>query len=247
MPGVGIGLSSDYGLGVPYIKQLLATGPVGLWIGNEASGTDILDYSGNGHDGVANGDVSGWTPRAEIFGYSLPYYNNTEEVDLMPVGETFSASFDPDTLSMMCMLLIDHDLFGGSRYGMGMGADADNYVHLGYNDTSGIVVGRYRAGAVTKSLNHSTATAQWLRCLITVDTGADEFKFYVGAQQVDITESGLGVWAGSLASAYLGAAWNGLAGWVGNVGLGAYWNKVLSDGERAAVLSVGGDLYDPSA
>ena len=119
-------------------------------------------------------------------------------------------------------------------------ADASNRIVIQKAGTAGgqmDVV--YTAGGTAKSVSISNiVSAGWLSVGATVSKTADQFKVYRNGLRTGSVQTGLGTWAGSLASTLVvaGAAdTSGTNPWDGYVAYVAVWDTPLSDAEMLAL------------
>lgn len=126
---------------------------------------------------------------------------------------------------------------GQSRYLFRAGVDANNDVRLLKNAGGGLRC-TYRAGGTSKYVDIVTSTVDWFNLTLTWDTVAGEVKIYFNGVQQGTTQTGLGVWAGALAEAFIGAYNAGAGYWDGAIAHVAVWDSVLSATEIAALASI---------
>lgn len=247
--GMGMGMGLLLRRRGSYTSKVLGTNPVQMLVLDETSGTTAADSSGNGHNGEYSEDVSNWTPRESILGVSLPRNDGTRYVDLLPAGGSFSSSFDGAECSVLFVFRRTDTWSDDSLYAVRFFVDASNVLQI-IALATGVIRCNREGGGTSDSIDHDTGTGtdEWVRALVTVSETNDRLRFFIGAQQVGNTKSGLGAWAGSLAQAVIHAQTSaGINALIGLGGLYAYWDRELSDADRATVLSSGGGLYDPTA
>lgn len=84
-----------------------------------------------------------------------------------------------------------------------LAVDANNTVRIRWNAGTGSVTFDYIAGGTTSTVtaaNAMTAGGGFRAFAITWDKAADEVKAYVSGAQSGTTQTGLGIWAGSLSA-----------------------------------------------
>ena len=127
------------------------------------------------------------------------------------------------------------------RYFIRLGADANNHINIRRTATNNTLGFQYVAGGTSDVVTDSSlaASTDWFLVALTWDSVADELKAYINGAQVGSTQTGLGAWAGSLASnlCVLGAI--STAGANGHKGLlqhAPVWaDRVLSAAEILAI------------
>ena len=79
--------------------------------------------------------------------------------------------------------------------------DADNNIEIFWNDPVDTLDIKYKAGGTTSQVQSNALSDldnKWHHVALTWDTSADEVKAYVDGSQNGSTQTGLGVWAGSI-------------------------------------------------
>lgn len=129
---------------------------------------------------------------------------------------------------------------GVTRSIVEIGVDANNRILLYKNNSSNIVSVLYVAGGTSQNpVKTSFNTTGWFSLIATWDKAADQVKAYVNGVQSDTTKTGLGVWAGSLASTWSAIADVSSAGsannFTGNISQVAAWKVALTAAEVAGI------------
>lgn len=117
------------------------------------------------------------------------------------------------------------------RYMIRLRVDGSNVLQLYKNSNNDELVASYSGGATTDLVTHSTSTTGWFHFVMTWDREADELKVYFDGEQTGSTQTGLGNFSGSLASATttIGAASTTPTNvWDGNLAHAAIWDDVLT-------------------
>lgn len=131
---------------------------------------------------------------------------------------------------------------GTTRRMLCLQVDGNNRVRFDRVTTNNRIDLAYSAGAVTKTVSITgLSTTDWLCLALTWSKSADQMKAYMNGVQQGATQTGLGVWAGVLASTatVLGAANTTPANvWSGTLAHAALWARALSDAEVAELVRV---------
>lgn len=230
---------------VSYFDKVLGTSPLVCLPLSETSGTDAFDATPNGHDAEYSADVSGWTPRDDVLGLSFPDNGGNKHVDLFPAGESLSTALDMAEISVLFIIKLVNN--AGSRRLFEIYTDAQNYLRVVINYTTVLLSCDYEAGNVIRDCDHNSIAyvGQWLRFLTVISASGDSMKTYLGSQQIDAEQTGLGTWVGTPTGARVFATHAGLNICSGPGGLFTIWDRALSDADITTVLSDGGDLYSP--
>jgi len=231
---------------VPMAARIQATQPANLiayWKLGETSGTTADDSSATAADGVYSGTYTLGQPGIGDGSLSTSFTPTTGRVSLAANIATLDTPFDP----LAGTLLAWGQVSGAgvwtdatSRFMVELGVDANNRVYL-YKDNAGnnIVTGVYTAGGTAKQVSLTGfSPLTFFSLAITWDKTADAVKFYVNGVQQGATQTGLGVWVGSLSGSFsaLGAfASTGGAPWSGNLAQIAAWKVALTATEVASI------------
>jgi hypothetical protein len=129
---------------------------------------------------------------------------------------------------------------GTQRYAANFFVDNDNGFLFRKTTTNNQFEVIYEAATTVKTVQTTISAAEiWHHVALTVSATADEMKVYIDGVQVGATQTGLGVWAGTLLSTAttLGAANTSTnVPWLGWLGHWAIFSRALSD---ADVLAIG--------
>lgn len=222
-----------------YTQKVKALSPIAYWPQAEASGTTIVDESGNGRngtytavtlaqpgigDGRTTASFNGSTSWGNIFSTSLQSAFNNQEGSAGGWLKVSGPGVWTDAVARRMMLLQ---------------VDGNNRVILTRSATNNVINASYIAGGTTKNVNVTTnAELTWLHLFITWSKSADQVKVYYNGAQSGATQTGLGVWAGSLLSTatLLGAGSNApTAVWSGLLGDWGIWATPLSAAQVASL------------
>jgi hypothetical protein len=228
-----------------YHERALATQPARLiayWRLNESAGTVVEDSSDANHDGTATGVT--WGQGGIGDGYPAAGFDGVNDV-INVYSAGLAGAFDGSAGTLMAWFKVGVGAWtdGASRILVEFEADADNYVRLSkLNTPTNTLRWRYRAGGTTKSVDKSgVSDSGWLCVALTWDKSANQMNAYFNGAQEGATQTGLGTWAGSLAStaSVIGAISTAAANpWHGDVAHVAIWDVALSASEIAALGAV---------
>lgn len=227
-----------------YAKKVLRTRPASLvayWPLTDAVGAATIYDLKNGFAGTVGADMAfgypGPSPAAKT-AVNRSAANTTGGIALYSTG--LRDAFNNQEMTLACWAQVSGAGIWADATNRGIfnfRADASNQVALLRTSTLNVVRGSYTAGGTASSANFTTsAPTDWLHLALTVSKAADEVKFYVNGSQAGATLTGLGVWAGALAT---GVCWiggySGLGYWSGSIGHAALWSAALTASEVAAL------------
>lgn len=176
-------------------------------------------------DGRTAARFNGTSSKINAYSGSLHDLMNFGEVTIIALGKVSGSGVWTD---------------GELRKVVFFGADSsDNYIFIGKGSSDNSLVWRYEAGATIKQIAVETFTdTDWMSLAITVGVAADELIAYKDGAQIGSTQTGLGTFAGSLAStvALVGALnTTPVQVWDGDIAHVAIWRKVLTPAQIAAI------------
>jgi hypothetical protein len=186
-----------------YIAKVKSYSPIAYWPMNEITGSDAFDHPGNGR----NGAYTGVTLNQVGIGDDEPCplfdgTNDYNEVYSISLRDAFDGA--EGTLHCWAKVSAAGVWTGGSwRAIIWFQADVDNYVLVDKTNTTNQLRFAYNAAAtydavLDTSLNGSI---NWFSAGITWSASSDEVKAYINGSQAGSTRTGLGTWAGNIASA----------------------------------------------
>lgn len=212
---------------------------VGFWPLWETSGTVAESIAGPAGDGANNGATV-----AGAFFRGVPIYSFDGVNDRVNIySAALAANFNPlaGTLVALVQPTLPALTDGAIRMAAFLGVDGSNAINIWRIATNNIVQVRHRAGAVSKTVSvpYSVSEPRFIGMTweYFVDPPSSEMKAYADGVQVGTTQTGLGVWAGALATTLCNiGATNSTSGsepWLGNDGLVGLWNKALTPAQMA--------------
>lgn len=191
------------------VNGVASSNLLAYWTQADLAGTVAADSSMNsrtgvytgvtlGQTGIGDGRTSasydGSTSFCNVFSTSLQSAFNSQEGTLCAWFKMSGAGVWTD---------------GQFRELFRLRVDANNAALLEKTSTNNQIRGLYAAGGVTKSVVDTSlaGTTNWFHFAATWSKSADQLKVYVNGSQVGTTQTGLGVWSGSLSatSTILGA------------------------------------------
>jgi len=211
---------------VPYASRVAALGWVALWSLGDASGPTAADASGNGRTGTYSNVTLGAS------GPAVPTTAATFVPASSSLVNVYSASlagaFNGAEGTAACWFRV-------SAAGVWTDATIRRFLTLQVDGSNRVLLQRtagdnqyqasYVAGGTTKSVTVTGAgSTGWLHLAITWNKAADRVRVYANGAQSGATQTGLGTWAGSLASNVCaigssgttpGSLWSGDLAWVG--------------------------------
>jgi lysophospholipase L1-like esterase len=227
---------------LPYSSKVLATqrsGLIAYWPLDDSGGTVARDVSGHGRHGVYTGVTLGQS----VPPFVAPLFD-TDYVNVY--SASFRDAFTPLKFSLVLALKIGSVGWNNLAVGRPLyfAVNSSNRVVIQKPNTAGGTIDViYTAGGTGKSVSLAPVImAGWIVIGLTVDKAADQMKVYRNGVQYGSTVTGLGVWAGTLASTttVIGASDTAsLNPWAGHLAHVAVWaDTVLAASEMAAIAAM---------
>jgi hypothetical protein len=218
------------GGGKPYWRNILRTGPIAYWPLWEPSGAVVNDVSGNGFNGSYTNVNLGNAGIGD--GKTAPYFTGSGSVaDVFSAG--LAAAFPTAAGTLMTWSKVENIgvyTDGVNRYMFFANTDDNSSGLMQRRETTNNRLGhRYRSGGTNNlGLVDGVTDTDWVQWWLTWSKAANQVKIYKSNAQVGATLTGLGVWAGTLSVATIGAgnaggSWS-WRGWLAHVAL---WDRVL--------------------
>lgn len=222
--------------GRSYTQKIQALGPIAYYPQAEPSGTTIVDESGNGRNGTYVGVTLGQPGIGD--GRTAAGYDGATSY-----GNIYSASLAGAWNGAEGTIVAWQRSSGGSsRCILRLQADASNLVQLFSTGTANEVQFRYTAGGTVKQiLDSSNVFGSLFSIALTWSKSNDQMRAYAKGVQVGATQTGLGTWAGALATTLccIGAAsTTPTLSWLGSQAHTAIFNRALSAAEIASLAVV---------
>jgi hypothetical protein len=215
--------------GVDYAAKVLATAPIAYWKLNDLSGIQATDYSGNGRHGT----YTGVTLAGDTFlnGDPAPSFDGVND-NVGIYSTSLASAFNGNSVSIIFWFKTANWMDGNSRYVLSLGQDANNRYR--FNKEASTFAHYFYLNAISGGVSKAVLPIVgdgWLMGAATRGEIADEVKFYLDGAQSGSTQSGLGVYSGSLTNTYtvIGAALaSGGSYWHGSIAHVAIWDTPLS-------------------
>jgi hypothetical protein len=214
-----------------YQNRVLALRPLAYWPMNEVSGTTVNDISGNGYDGTYTGVTLGQAGIGDGKSGTL-ITSNSNEVghDANVFGAGLAAAFTGANFTVSLWMRAYAADFWTNNINYWMGyfyVDSNNSIQLYKLSTNLIRIGWWKGGTVSAATFDAMTPTDWIH--ITATGTGNSLKAYLnGVLKKSNTNSG--TWAGSIATAQLGAAATS-RGFYGYLAHAALWTRALSAGE----------------
>lgn len=240
------------------VKHILISGPrtyrnkvlgtqggniVAYWPLSDAVGTSTISDIKNSLPGTVGADMTFGAAGPSAQSRSAVTRSGTNAAGGIAIYSTgLRDAYNDQELSMACWAKVSAAGIWSDATNRGifnLRADASNQVAILRTSSLNVVRGSYTAGGTASSANFtSSAPTGWIHLALTVSKAADEVKFYVNGSQAGATLTGLGIWAGDLATAvcWIGG-YSSLGYWSGDLGHAAIWSIALTASEVAALAS----------
>lgn len=222
---------------IPYyqkVRSVRTANLIGYWRGTEASGTAIVDVSGQGNNGTYTGVALGNPGIGD--GLSCPRFDGVGDYGTL-FSAGLAAGFNGQEGTLTCWVRNENFNVTGVQRVCTFAADANNIVRIYKNSTAKTIAFQHYvnpASVFIQQINYNPAG--WAHLALTWSRSANQVKAFIDGAQIGTTQAGIGLWAGALATAYWGAdtntptlCWNG---WLCHLAL---WNAVLTPTEIAKV------------
>lgn len=223
------------------VKNTATANLIAYWPLWEASGTTASDYSGNSRTGTYSNVTLGATGIGDgntAASFSSSYVN--------VYGAGLVGAFSGAEGTVMAWLNVANVGVwsdGITREFVTLMADSSNRVLCYRNGgANGSLAAFLNAGGTLKSGGVTgLSTTSWFHMALTYSKSGDALKFYYNGTQQGATATGLGIWAGSLASntTVVGALSTAASNpWSGSIAHVAVWNTPLLAAQIAALATV---------
>lgn len=196
--------------------------PIAYWPLSGQVGTSVaLDVTGNGRHGAYTAVALGQAGKGD--GGSAALLNgSTSYIDVFSTGLQSAFNGAEGSFAIWLRLPLASNWTDGSGMrAMTFVIDANNLFYIRKDTTNNQLASAYSAGGTAVSVVSTAVGGRtaWFHAAITWSKSADQFRFFLNGVQVGTTQTGLGTFAGSLATntTLLGALsktptvpWNGL-------------------------------------
>jgi hypothetical protein len=179
------------------VKNLFGTNLIGYWPMGETSGTDVVDLSGNGHNGTYA--LAGVTlaNTAMPKGGAAPLLDGTGYINLYSAG--LAALFNGQEITLAGWAKASAGAWGDANFKelVRLLVNGSHYIILRKGAEPGKVEFIYTAGGTTKSYAHAFSGADWFSWGLTASLSGDVARCFIDGVQVGGDLNGLGAWAGA--------------------------------------------------
>jgi hypothetical protein len=220
---------------------------IGYWVLDESLGKTVEDASGHDRDGTASG-VS-WGQDGIGDGPTCGQFDGLNDT-INLYNTSLRDAFDGSQGTLLAWVKVaDAGVWtdGVVHPIARLAADANNQVMLSKKSTNNTLEFTYQAEGTAKTVQKSAVSAAgWLCLVITWDKTADQVKAYYNGSHEGATQTGLGTWAGMLASetTVIGADTILVGGgssallWQGLIAHVALWKKALTAEQIGALAKL---------
>lgn len=227
--------------GVSYLETVLALNPIVYWPMNETSGTVADNAEGTA---ARDGSYTGVTLNSiasPITADNAPLWDGIND-HLNIYSTSLNTAFNGQefTIGIWCKSVAGAWADAANHRALFMRVDGNNFLSISIN-TSGNMEYSYRAGGSAKAITSAamSGSTDWFHAAISASLAGDTFKAYENGAQVGTTQTGLGTWAGSLASTLCVIGANNTSAlnpWSGYLSHSPIFASALADGD---VLTLG--------
>lgn len=185
------------------IKSMFGSALVAYWPLNDISGTVATDTSGNARHGAYVGTPTLANVAAPGRINTLTFDASNDKVNVYSAA--LASAFNGAEGSVMCWVKIGAAEWADAtqRNVLYFSADATNRVDFYKTTVANQITASYRAGGVTKFLTiNNISYTDWFSFQITWSKANDRVYIYLNGTQINTALTGLGTFAGALASTF---------------------------------------------
>lgn len=238
MIGTGRALLGPWAEYLEKVKGVEPSSLIGLWLQNEQSGSVSYDRSGQGNDGAYTGVTLGQAGVPGM-GYTSPFFDGTNDYNDI-YSAALNADFDGQEGTFVQWINVNDWEDGDNRGSLRFYVSASNEAKFQRSSTNNRLTYTYTAGGTSNAINaNAKSDTGFVPCAMTWSKTGDKVISYYDGTQNGSTMTGLGTWAGNLATTLtvIGAGSTGPAiPWHGYIGPTALWKTPLT-ADQIAYLS----------
>jgi len=212
-----------------YCKKVLSYAPIAYWPQWEPSGNVAHCLVNPAQNGTYTGVTLGQPGIGD--GRTCPFYDGaTDYTDVETAALKATANGTEGSILVWPRVFDAADWTDGNhRAILALQVSASHNVYIRKTTTNNELQWRYEANDVVNSVSQAGYTTTGPMCLgLTWDKIADEMRAFFGGLQVGATQNGLGLWAGELNDAVIGAINNTPTWlWHGYLAHAALWDHAL--------------------
>lgn len=184
------------------IRSISPSNQIAFYKGNEASGTAIVDSSGEANNGVYTG-VDLQNADGPV-GWKVPYWDGANDV-----GNIYSAAFNTDfsgakgALAGWFKVSAAGDWTDATIRYLFILYTGTNLIRVFKNTTNNQMIATYICGGVTKTITKSSySPTTWIPFVVNWEDSAngDRFQWFMSGTQEGTDQTGFGAWSGALGS-----------------------------------------------
>ena len=229
---VGPGRALVGGGGETYDQKVLATGPIAYWPLWETAGVVAECLVSPLQNGTYSSNVATWPVGAGVGdGNTAPRFDGVADF-VNVLTAPYIAAFNGNAGTTAIWAQVDAVgvwTDGALRYAYNWNRDGNNNIYNRKDNVNNQIRWRYLAGGVVNTNAPASALLTWMHLAITWDSVANEVRTFYNGAQVGAPLAPLGVWAGALAAATIGAQTPVPALlWQGGLAHCAVWNTAQS-------------------
>lgn len=231
-----------------YTNKVIAVAPASLiayWPMAEASGSTAVNEEGTA---ARNGTYPAPTATPTLGqagigdGRTAPTFDGGDYVTIQTASLAAAFNGAEGTLAGWFKVSAAGDWTDGAeRNVVRFAVDGNNSVHLRKHTTNNNLLWLYAAGGTGKLVTLATAAPlTWQHMAITWSAAADQMKAYINGAQTGATQTGLGIFAGSLSTSltFIGANTSIANFWKGGLAHVAAWTTPLSAAQILSIATV---------
>jgi len=227
------------------VKTLFGANLIAYWPLWETSGVIAEDISGNGRN-AAYGAGAAAPALADLpfhFVGKIPHFDGGDYINAYSAG--FGGAFNKDEGFVSVWCRIDEAAFQDIAYRkiFRFQTDTNNRVYIEKYGTNTDALGFvYRSGGTASTIAPAQISALWgglYNLGITWSKSNDRVRAYINGAQVGTDQTGLGIWAGALASnaCFIGASLAETENFIGHIGHVIVGNREATVPEMLAVYN----------
>lgn len=224
-----------------YWQRIKNYGPKAYWALAELSGAVALDQMAAAQNAAYNNVTLGDTGIGDYSNSPSAAFNgSTSRVNLYSTSFRDAFSAVAGSIAIWCKVGAAQWTDGSIRYMFYIAASPANYIVAFKSSVNNSIQLRYRANNITQTVSIATSTTNWFHLGLTWDKTADAVKGYFNGAQAGTTQTGMDVWAGTLASTSTGLGSSVLNAevWTGNLAHCAVFDRVLSANDIANLYTI---------
>ncbi len=211
---------------------------IGYWPLSDLAGSVAVDESGNGRNGAYTNAIPG---AVGVDGRSAGSFDGTGDV-VSVFSSALAGAFNASEGTLAGWAQVSGSgvwTDATNRYIGFLSVDGSNQIYIRKGTTNNQVAFVYLAGGTSKSFGATLSPTVYFHVAITWSVSVDQMKGYINGVQAGSTQTALGTWSGTLATATIGSSsTGGASSWSGNIQHPGLWTIPLSGEQIAALATV---------